>query len=127
MREREVEFDSLRVKIVIISFEAGFFAAQYVRETNLRWPLLVDESRAAYQNYGMFHASFRDVWTPKTLWAYVREILKGTWPKKATGDIYQRGGDVLIDPNGIVRMHHVAEGPAARPGVDIILSHVRRD
>ena len=24
----------------------------------------------------------------------------------------QRGGDVLIDPNGIVCMHHVGRGPA---------------
>ena len=44
--------------------------------------------------------------------------------KDQKADIMQRGGDVLIDPNGIVRMHHVGKGPADRPGVEMILKIV---
>ena len=36
----------------------------------------------------------------------------------------QRGGDVLIDPDGIVRMHRVGKGPADRPGVERFLQIV---
>ncbi len=68
----------------------------------------------------MFSASFWDIWGPKTWWAYFKEILQGHKPKKATGDIYQRGGDVLIDPDGIVRFHYVGDGPADRPSLDTI-------
>ncbi|HSH13152.1 MAG TPA: SelL-related redox protein, partial [Desulfurivibrionaceae bacterium] len=35
--------------------------------------------------------------------------------------IHQRGGDVLIDPNGMVRLHHIGKGPADRPRVEDIL------
>jgi len=44
--------------------------------------------------------------------------------KKSSGDIHQRGGDVLIDPHGIVRFHHVGSGPANRPAVDSLLRYV---
>jgi hypothetical protein len=52
---------------------------------------------------------------------YLQELLKGQLPKQARGDIFQRGGDVLIDPAGIVRLHHVGAGPADRPAVETIL------
>ena len=68
----------------------------------------------------MLSASFWDIWGPKTWWAYFKETLQGHIPKKATGDIYQRGGDVLIDPDGIVRLHYVGDGPANRPSLDTI-------
>jgi len=36
----------------------------------------------------------------------------------------QQGGNVLIDPNGIVRVHHVGRGPADRPSVDRLIAAV---
>ena len=69
----------------------------------------------------MFSASFWDVWGAKTWWVYLKEIAKGQKLRKSTGDILQRGGDVLIDPTGIVRLHHVGRGPADRPAVETIL------
>ena len=45
--------------------------------------------------------------------------------KKSEADVSQRGGNVLIDPDGIVQMHHVGAGPAARPGGEIILKIIK--
>lgn len=95
-----------------------------MEETSLPWPLLIDENRETYANYGMLTASFMDVWGPESWWAYLKEILKGRLPKESHGDIFQRGGDVLIDPDGIVRMHHVGAGPADRPAVWTILQKI---
>lgn len=116
-----MEFRQRNVKIVVITFEKDYFARKYVEETLLTWPLLVDENREIYKGYGMLAASFWDVWGPKTWWVYVQEILKGQKLRQSTGDIFQRAGDVLIDPEGIVRLHHVGEGPADRPTVEMIL------
>ncbi|GAB4336721.1 MAG: hypothetical protein Kow0089_07340 [Desulfobulbaceae bacterium] len=115
-------FRERNARIVVVTFEAGYFAQQYVRETGIDWPLLVDEKRELYREYGMLHASFWDIWGPKTWWAYLKEILAGHAPAKSHGDISQRGGDILIDPMGIVRLHHVGNGPADRPPVERILS-----
>lgn len=124
MRERSSDLLSSNIKVVVISFEAGFLARQYLAETGLEWPLLVDEKRELYRAYGMLDAGFRDIWGPATWLVYFREILRGRLPRKSSGDIRQRGGDVLIDPEGIVRLHHVGSGPADRPGVDAILRAV---
>jgi len=109
------------IQIAVVTFEAGYFAKQYVQETGIIWPLLIDEKRELYKGYGILNASFWDIWGPKTWWVYFKEALAGHLPKNATGDISQRGGDVLIDPEGIVRLHHVGTGPANRPSIDSIL------
>lgn len=121
MRDHKAEFSRLNTKIVVVTFEHDYFARQYVTETALSWPLLIDESRETYRNYGMLSASFWEIWGPASWWAYLKELLRGEKLRKSAGDIYQRGGDVLIDPAGIVRLHHIGEGPADRPAVESIL------
>lgn len=121
MREQEAEFAEQEVRIVVVTFEAGFLARQYLVETGLIWPILVDEQRQLYRAYGMLAASFWDIWGPQTWWAYLKAILRGQKLQQSQGDISQRGGDVLIDPSGIVRLHHVGEGPADRPSVRQLL------
>jgi len=44
--------------------------------------------------------------------------------RKSEGDISQRGGDVLIDPDGIVSLHHIGVGPSDRPAVESILKRI---
>ena len=121
MREQADEFSRRNVSIAVVTFENDFFARQYVAETSLAWPLLIDADRAVYRGYGMLAASFWDVWGPATWRAYLRALRNGQTLKKSEGDIFQRGGDVLIDPAGIVRLHHVGSGPADRPAVETIL------
>lgn len=121
LRDYEEELRKQNVKIVVVTFEAKLLARIYIEETSLVWPIIIDETRELYRSYGMLFASFWDIWGPKTWLAYLKEIIKGHKIKKSEGDFMQRGGDVLIDPNGIVQMHHVGKGPADRPNVKMIL------
>lgn len=124
MREQQDELAARNIKVVVVTFEAGFLARRYQEDTGLAWPLLVDEKRDIYRAYAMLDAGFWDIWGGRTWLAYLKEILHGRLPKKSAGDIRQRGGDVLIDPEGIVRLHHVGNGPADRPSVAAILQAV---
>jgi hypothetical protein len=124
LRDREEEFRRRIVRIVVVTFENDFLARGYVEDTSLTWPLLVDDTRATFRAYGMLSASFWDIWGPKTWWVYLKEILKGGKLRKSEGDISQRGGDVLIDPAGIVILHHIGSGPADRPPVEKILRKI---
>jgi hypothetical protein len=124
LRDQENEFTKRNVKIAVVTFENDFFARGYVVETSLTWPLLVDATRETYRNYGMFSASFWDIWGPKTWWIYLKLVMEGGKLRKSEGDIYQRGGDVLIDPNGIVSLHLVGVGPADRPAIETILNKI---
>jgi hypothetical protein len=125
LREKEKLLKEHNVQVVVVTFEAGCFAKQYVQETGIDWPLLIDEKRELYAAYGILEASFWDIWGPKTWWAYFKELLAGHLPRSSAGDISQRGGDVLIDPDGIARVHHIGSGPADRPSIENILAHMQ--
>lgn len=124
MRDHEADFSRLRIRIAVVTFENDYFARQYAAETGLDWPLLIDESRETYRYYSMLEASFLDLWGPGSWRVYLQELLKGAKLHKATNDIHQRGGDVLIDPDGVVRLHHIGRGPADRPSVEAIVTCV---
>jgi peroxiredoxin len=125
LRDQEEEFSRRNVKIVVVAFESGFLARRYVEDTLLTWPILFDDTRETYRKYGMFSASYWDVFGPKTWGAYLKEIAKGNKLIKSEGDIFQRGGDVLIDPGGTVRLHHIGVGPADRPSAEALLNKIR--
>ena len=125
MREHEDEIEALDIKVLVITFEAGPLALAYVKESDMRWPLLVDESRALYSAYGMHRGKWRDILGLSSWWTYAKLLLRGRRLQRSSGDLRQLGGDVLIDPDGIVRVHHVGSGPADRPAVSSLLAVVR--
>lgn len=126
MRERQADLAARDVCVVVITFDDPFLCRAYLEETGLDWPLLIDEKRDLYRAYGMLRASLLDVWGPASWMAYLRELGKGQVLKRPGADVMQRGGDVLIDPEGILRLHHIGRGPADRPGVDELLAVIDR-
>ena len=98
----------------------------YRADTNVSWPVLIDLDRTLYRGYGMHRGRLRDIWGVRTWLAYLHELARGRLPKYSGGDTRQLGGDVLIDPAGIVRFHHVGTGPADRPSVAAILEARRQ-
>ncbi len=126
LRERKDELRALDAQVFVIVFESEPGAASHLEEGGVRWPILRDTERSLYAAYGMGRASWRDVWGPSTWWAYARALLRGGRLKHSTGDVHQRGGNVIVDPDGIVRLHHVGRGPADRPSVEALLDVMRQ-
>jgi hypothetical protein len=113
--------NALAIDVVVVTFQPDHVARAYADETGLPWPLLIDERRQFYHAYSMGRAKLRDLIGPAVWWAYFRELLRGQLPRWPQGDTEQQGGDVLIDPDGIVRIHHIGAGPADRPAVEDLL------
>ncbi len=126
MRRREGELESLGVNVAVVTFEGGPLAEAYARDTGLPWPVLVDAERSLYRAFGMERGRWWDIYGPATLLAYARLLLRGRRPRRSEADLLQLGGDVLVDPEGVVRIHHVGRGPADRPAVEDLLAAVRR-
>ncbi len=125
MRQYNETLSALGVKIAVVTFEFGSAAQAYVRETDLPWPMLVDESRALYVAYGMERGSWWAIYGPASWWIYAKLLVKGRRLQRSHGNYDQLGGNVLIDPGGIVRLHHVGSGPADRPSVTTIIDRIR--
>jgi len=111
----------LGIHVGVVTFEPpGADAIPY-------FPYYQDRDRQLYHYFGMLRAGFWDLWGPRTLLAYLQLLLHGRKILPARGDIHQRGGNVLLDPQGRVRFHHVGSGPADRPNIEHILTLVEKN
>lgn len=124
LRQHESKLNELKIDVKIVTFDADFMAISYVNETKLQWPLLLDKSMQLYKAYGMEQGSWWSISNPLAIWKYVLLILKGRMPGKPGSNLRQMGGDVLIDPNKIVRLHYTSTDPHDRPAVEQILNIV---
>ena len=122
LQQAHEELERLEIQTLVVTFEGQQEAREYLDETRLIWPLLVDTERQLYRAYEMGAARLRHLWGFATMRAYGREALRGRFPRIPRADPVQQGGNVLIDPAGVVRLHHVGSGPADRPTVATVLA-----
>ena len=72
----------------------------------------------------MTTGTWRELYGPRAIWHYLMVLLRGTRVRWPTGDTSQLGGDVLVDPQGIVRFEQVA-APGGRPKFETLAGTVR--
>jgi len=116
--------ESLGLQVKVVTFDADFLALAYVKQTGLEWPLLLDEDQSLYQAYGMSAGSWWAIYNPVSIWNYLKLMATGTRPGKPGKDWRQLGGDVLIDPDGIIQLHYVSTDPHDRPWIKDIFALV---
>ena len=120
LRHQQERLASFGVDTKLVSFDDDFLARAYVETTRLDWPLLLDNDRSLYSAYGMESGNWWNLYSPLSIFKYLWLIARGRRPGKPGSDWRQLGGDVLIDPLGIVRLHHVSANPHDRPSLEQI-------
>ena len=111
---------------VAVTFESPEQARRYIEESGWPWPLLVDRDRAAYSAFGMVRGSYWNV-LGLHLWpGYIRTLFRAGRPKlrRPNDDVYQLGGNALIDAEGVVRQLHRSGTPLDRPSIDELLEWI---
>lgn len=127
MREQEGRLRQMGVVVAVVTFDANFMAQAYVEQTGLVWPLLIDADRSLYRAYGMERGGWWSIYGPSSVWHYLKLIMGGRWLQSPGKDYRQLGGDILIDPDGIVRLHFVSDSPHDRPSVESLLAAISTD
>jgi hypothetical protein len=125
LRQHGNAIQEVGLRVLVVTFETISSAKAYVGETELPWPLLVDESARLYAEYGMEQGSLWTVMGLHSWWKYISLLLRGRRLRRPTGNIQRLGGDILIDPTGMVRVHYVSQTPADRPSCENLLRSVR--
>jgi len=113
-----------RLAVLVISFGKPEAIEGFRTRLGLPFPVASDPEQKAYRDYGIGRASFLRVWGPRVLWRYLRLALSGRPPLRSEGDeedVYQLGGDFLLDEAGKVLFAHVSRDPVDRPRVRTIL------
>lgn len=122
MRQHTSELESLDLSVVVVTFEKAAIARGYAESSGIPWPLLLDQDRQLYRAYGMQQGGMWNVWGWSSWKVYAQLLAKGRNLQRPTNDTKQLGGDVIVDPQGVVRLHWIGSGPADRPSVDRLLA-----
>jgi AhpC/TSA antioxidant enzyme len=101
--------EELQVRVIVVSFAAPASLAAYRDGLGLHDAVLLsDVDRTAYAAFGFERGSLRRVWLdPRAWWHYAALLARGRRPERPQEDTLQLGGDVLVDPGGVVRWMRV--------------------
>ncbi len=127
LRQHETELEQLGVDVKVVTFDADYMALDYIQRTSLKWPLLLDSDQELYRAYGMERGGWWAIYNPIVIWGYLKLIFQGRLPGKPGRDWRQLGGDVIVDPTGIIRLHHISANPHDRPDIKSMLELVATD
>ena len=122
MRAFKSEFDRRGIAVVVVSFAEPGKLAPYQEIHQWPFTMLADPDRKLYQAFALKRLSWFRVFSPATLKLYLKLYRRGL-PQHDYGkeDIYQAGGDFLIDRDGQVFFAHRSEDPADRPTMGRLL------
>ncbi|MBL8856685.1 MAG: redoxin domain-containing protein [Planctomycetaceae bacterium] len=118
-----IDWETHRVSIVIVSFEEERYVRRYRDEAGIQWPLISDPSRALYRQFGMEKARLRQIMNWRSLRGYLGLVfgLRRKVKMPTNHDYLQLGGDVLVDPHGVIQLIHRSQSPEDRPKLAEIL------
>jgi alkyl hydroperoxide reductase subunit AhpC len=119
--QHQGELKRLNVKVLILSFGTLPAAQAWLEETCSPFELLLDPERSVYEAYELERSAFRS-WNLRTLWRYVQLLASGRRWRGIQGDSTQLGADLIVDPDGVVRLAHYSHDPTDRPAVDGLLA-----
>jgi peroxiredoxin len=118
VKSHKDDFDRRGVKVAVVSFADPAKLVSY--QEHQRWPftMVADPERLAYRAFTLKRLSWLHVFSPATLRLYWKLMRGGMKPKSyGKDDIYQSGGDFLLDRAGNILFAHRSQDPADRPAV----------
>ena len=111
----------------MISFADPEKLAHYQEQRRWPFPILADPAREAYRSFSLKRLSWLQVFSPATLKLYLQLLRSGLSREDyGTEDIYQSGGDFLLDREGNILFAHRSTQPADRPSAIKLLEVIDR-
>jgi peroxiredoxin len=121
------EFDRRGVAIAAVSFAEPAKLIHYQEQH--RWPfaILADPKREAYRAFALRRLSWLRVFSLITLKLYLKLFRQGMKREDyGKEDIYQAGGDFLLDREGNILFAHRSQDPADRPAAVQLIQAIDR-
>ncbi len=126
MRQRYGEIQAQGADVVAISFEPKDRLFQLSRQLQLPFPILSDPERDVYSAYSLKQGNWLKIFSPKTVWTYVKHFARGRRYHHAASDWRQLGGDFVLGEDGTVLYEHRGGTPHDRPTVANLITELDR-
>ena len=127
VQSAKAEFDLRGVSIVVVSFAERSKLVYYHEKHQWPFTILADPKRTAYQAFALKRLAWWQVFSAATLKLYLRLFCEGMKREDyGKQDIYQSGGDFLLDRGGNILFAHRGQDPADRPSAEKLLLEIDR-
>ena len=128
MRAFKAEFDRRGVAIVVVSFAEPGKLSPYIEYHHWPFTILADPERKAYAAFALNRLSWWRVFSPAMFKLYLKLMGKGLQRRDyGNEDVYQSGGDFVLDREGNILFAHRSEDPGDRPQVGKLLMAIDRN
>uniref|UniRef100_A0A672J7B1 Selenoprotein L n=1 Tax=Salarias fasciatus TaxID=181472 RepID=A0A672J7B1_SALFA len=117
--------DAHSVGVVVVSFGCQGGASHWIQDTDCQYEMLLDPSRELYAAFGL-GASLKRVLNFGNMLLYAEYVADNMqFPRglpSIQDDMFQLGGDFVLDRDRKVLFAHRCQSPLDRPSVQRILS-----
>ncbi|CAK6974088.1 uncharacterized protein LOC128375923 [Scomber scombrus] len=125
LEKNKSSLDAHSVQVVVISFGCQEGASHWMQETGCQFDMLLDSDRKMYAAFGL-GASLKKVLNFTNMLLYAEYVADNfEFPRGLASiqeDMFQLGGDFVLDEHGRVLFSHCCQSPIDRPSVEEILS-----
>ena len=102
MINRSKEIARLGAEVLVVAYdEPTLLSAKMLHDVDLPFPLLIDRTRETYARWGMGRTGLTGAMlSPSLNWRYLKLLAKGERFLGFAPDMFQLGGDFLVDKQG---------------------------
>lgn len=96
---------------------------KFIEREKISFPIVTDPHREGYKFFGLGRVSVFHFFRPRILFNFIKLLFKGEKVRRMTGteDVFQLGGDFLIDRSRKILVAYPSQDATDRPGVETIL------
>jgi hypothetical protein len=129
LRDRNSGLESLDARVYAVSFEPPERVRAFIGREPQPFGILSDVERKGYEAFGFGElkgVELLKVANWNALCVYAEGMLHGHHLRFRPHQIAQLGGDVVVDPRGVVTFIHASEDPGDRPRPEVLVDALRR-
>jgi AhpC/TSA antioxidant enzyme len=126
--KRRKEIEDLGAEVLVVAYdEPTLLSAKMLHDVALPFPLLLDRTRETYARWGMGRTGLRGAMlSPSLNWRYLKLLAKGERFLGFAPDMFQLGGDFLVDKQGTLVFAYRMKNNGDRVGTETLLDELAR-
>jgi peroxiredoxin len=124
MQEMAEELERFGARVLLVAYdEQALLEAKMLRGIEVGFPILIDPSKETYWRWGMGRGNvFTAMLSPKLNVRYAKLLLKGEPFLGLAPDMFQLGGDFVVDREGRIAFAHIMRDNGDRAPVSDLIT-----